>query len=110
VIQRVVFVKLKPQYRGAEQRALIAAHTREVLGSVAMVHELRVALGADQRTQDECDLAILLQLDDLDAVAIWRTERTHRQYVDVYLRPLVESIRVWNFELPEPSTEDSEEY
>jgi hypothetical protein len=97
----VVFVRLKPEFREPDRRGLIAEHTRSVLGAVEMVRELRVATAAEERTAGEQDIVILLQLDDLAAVEAWRTEATHRAYVDVYLRPLAEKIRVWNFAMPE---------
>ncbi len=98
MIQRVVLVKLKPAFATDEQRRLIAEHTRQVLGAVPMVRELRVGVVAEDRSAREFDLALLLRFDDLDAVEEWRTEKTHRAYVDVYLRPMTDKIRLWNFD------------
>jgi hypothetical protein len=96
MIERVVMVRLRPDYRAKAE--LVAAHTREVLGAIAEVRAIQVGLPADPRTRREWDLAILLRFDDLESVERYRAGDVHRAYVDVYLRPMLESIRVWNFE------------
>jgi hypothetical protein len=99
MIQRVVLVRLEESFRTDESRAQIAEHTREVLGGIELVRSLHVGVPADPRTRREWDLAIVLQLESLEAVEEYRDERTHRAYVDVYLKPMMEKIRAWNFEL-----------
>lgn len=99
MIQRVVLVRLKESYSTDEGRAQVAEHTREVLGGIELVRALTVGVSADARTERDWDLAILVQLDSLEAVAEYRDEKTHRAYVDVYLKPMMDKIRAWNFEL-----------
>lgn len=101
MIQRVVLVRLKEEYRQSVE--LVAEHTRDVLGGVEMVRGLVAGVPADGRTRSQWDLVILVRLDDLEAVEAWRVEPTHRKYVDLYLQPMLETIRVWNFEVPTAS-------
>lgn len=96
MIERVVMVRLRPDYRRSV--ALVARHTREVLGAIPEVRAIAVGVPADERTRREWDVAILLRFDDLEAVERYRAGEVHRKYVDVYLRPMLESIRVWNFD------------
>lgn len=106
MIQRVVLVRLKEPFRGDDERRQIAAHTRQVLGSIPLVKKLVVATPADEHSQRRWDLSILVQFDDSRAVEEYRSERTHRAYVDVYLRPMMEKIRAWNFVISDDSGVD----
>lgn len=98
MIERVVLIKLKPDYATDEQRAAVARTTRTTLPDAQGVLALRVATPADARTRNEWDLCIEVVFDDLEAVERYRTDRVHRAYVDVFLRPMMEKIRVYNFE------------
>ena len=97
MIERVVLIKLRPQYCAADSLALIVRQTREVLGSIPHVRALRVGTAADDRTERAYSLCIQLQLDDLAAVEAYRAHRAHRAYVDVFLAPMMEAIRVYNY-------------
>lgn len=98
MIERVVFIKLKPAYATDEQRADVARTTETTLAAAEGVRALRVARAADPRTRREWDLCIEVVLDDLDAVERYRVDRVHRAYVDVFLKPMLAKIRVYNFE------------
>lgn len=97
MIQRVVFIKLAPEY--AEQRSDVAAATREVLGTAPGVLSLHAGVPADDRTRREWDVSIVLRFSDMDAVERYREHEVHRKYVDVFLRPMLDRIRVFNFEV-----------
>ncbi len=99
MIHRVVVIRLKPQYREAASLEQIVEHSRELLATIPLIRDLRVAGSADGRTQREWDLTILTTFDSLQDIDTFRTERTHRAYADVYLRPMMETIRVWHFDL-----------
>ena len=99
MIQRVVEIHLKDEFSKPEKLELVAQHTREVLGSIDMVSDLIVAVPADARTRTEWDLLILLRLVDMKAVEAYRTETTHRAFVDVYLRPMMGVVARFNLEL-----------
>ena len=103
MIQRVVAIKLKDNYASVEDRAQVAAMSREVLGAVPGVRSIEVATPADFATEKSWDVLLLLRFDDLEAVDVYRAHENHRQYMDVFLRPMLAVIKVWNFELQTPS-------
>jgi hypothetical protein len=96
MIERVVMLRLRAEYR--QSASLVARHSREVLGTAPEVREIRTGVAADDRTRREWDVAILLRFDDLEAVERYRASEVHRKYVEVYLRPMLQSIRVWQFD------------
>lgn len=99
MIRRVVTVKLKDAYATDEERAQIAAHSRDVLRTVPGVRAVEVGVPADGFTRRQWDLCILVQFDDLAAVEAYRTDTIHRAFADVFLKPLRDKIRVSNFEI-----------
>ena len=72
MIERVVLVKLRPEYRGAEDLAKIADQTRQVLATIPEVKALRVGLPATPRTEGAYQILIEVRLDDLEAVERYR--------------------------------------
>ncbi|MCA9649854.1 MAG: Dabb family protein [Myxococcales bacterium] len=99
MIERVVLVKLRPEYRGAEDLAKIADQTRQVLATIPEVKALRVGLPATPRTEGAYQILIEVRLDDLEAVERYRAHPAHRAYVDVFLRPMMEGIRAYDFDV-----------
>lgn len=99
MIQRVVAIKLKDAYSNDEDRAAVARHSQKVLSSIPEVLQLDVAMPGDARCRGSWDLCLLVRLEDLDAVERYRVDKTHRAYADVFLKPMLEVIKVWNFEL-----------
>ncbi len=101
MIQRVVLVKLKPAYQGDASREQIVAETRRVLVDAHGVLDLEVGVPGDGRTRSEWDLCILVRFATMEDVETYRTDKIHRAYADVFLKPLREKIRVWNFDVGE---------
>lgn len=99
MIQRVVAIKLKDHYATAEDRAQVAATSREVLGAVPGVRAIEVGTPADLAAEKSWDVLLLLRFDDLEAVEAYRAHESHRLYMDVFLLPMLAVIKVWNFEL-----------
>jgi hypothetical protein len=97
VIERVVLIKLKPAYATDEKRAEIAAATASTLRGAEGVRGLRVGTSADARTRRDWDLCIEVVLDDMDAVERYRVDPVHRAYADVFLKPMLARIYVYNF-------------
>ena len=97
MIERVVLVRLRPDYRANAR--LIAAQTREVLADDPEVRSIVTGVPADERTRREWDVVILLRLESLEAVERYRAGEIHRKFYEVYLRPMQETIRVLNFSL-----------
>ena len=102
MIERVVLVKLKREHATDEQRAEIAKVTASTLAGAEGVRALRVGTPADGRTKSEWDICIEVVLDDIAAVERYRLDKVHRAYADVFLKPMMEKIRVYNFERFEP--------
>jgi Stress responsive A/B Barrel Domain len=98
MIERVVLIKLKPEYATDEQRRAIAETTSTTLPAAQGVRALRVAIAADARTRREWDICIEVVLDDVDAVERYRVDPVHRAYADEFLGPLKQKIHVYNFE------------
>lgn len=97
MIERIVMIKLKPEQADAHARRAVVEHSREVLAGVPQVHQVWVGEPADARTEGAWDLCIHLHLADLDAVAAYVDDPTHRAYVDDYLMPKLASLKAWNF-------------
>jgi hypothetical protein len=102
MIQRVVAIKLKDDYANADDRAQVAATSRDVLGVVPGVRSIDVGTPADFAAEKSWDVLLLLRFDDLAAVDAYRAHENHRQYMDTFLRPMLAVIKVWNFELAGP--------
>lgn len=99
MIQRVVAIKLKDAYSNPEDRAQVVATSREVLGAVPAVRAIDIGTPADFAAEKSWDVLLLLRFDDLQAVEDYRAHENHRRYMDVFLRPMLATIKVWNFEL-----------
>jgi hypothetical protein len=100
MIERTVLIRLKPEVRG--EAATVAEHTREVLGEALGVLSVHTAVAADARTEQIWDLMISLRFESLEAVERYRADPRHRKYLEVYLRPLLEGIRAFNWTLSDP--------
>ena len=98
MIERVVLIKLKPEYATADQLASIVQATATTLRDAEGVRALRVCTAADARTRREWDVCIEVVLDDVAAVERYRVDPVHRAYADVFLEPMQDKIRVYNFE------------
>jgi hypothetical protein len=99
VIQRVVLIKLKPQYRSDGERRRIRESTFEVLPSAHGVRALSIGEPSDAQTRRQWDLCLLVRFDTAKDVETYRTDPVHRRYADVFLAPLREKIHVYNFEI-----------
>jgi hypothetical protein len=99
MIQRVVLVKLKRAYADDRTREQIAAETRRVLVGAHGVRHLEVGFPADGRSRAAWDLCILVRFASREDVEAYRTDKVHRAYADVFLKPMRERIEVWNFDV-----------
>ncbi len=99
MIERTVLIRLKPEIRS--EALTVATHTQEVLGEAVGVLGVHTAVAADPRTEQLWDVMISLRFESLEAVDRYRADPRHRKYLEVYLRPLLESIRAFNWQLPE---------
>jgi hypothetical protein len=97
MIERVVLIRLDAAYR--EDLGQVVDASRQVLAEIPGVRALRVGIPADERTARDWDVCIQVRFDDMDAVEAYRAHERHRKYVDVFLRPMLERIRAFNFEV-----------
>lgn len=100
MIDRIVLFKLKEAYAHDAARREVAAHSRQVLASVPGVEEVRVGVPADAAAGKSWDLSVVVRFASLDAVEAYRVHPVHRAYVDEYMRPRMEVVKAWNFEVP----------
>jgi hypothetical protein len=80
----------------------IADKTKKILPAVRGVRSLEVCLPSDPRTGDDWDLCLLLRFASMPDVEAYRTDPVHRSYVDIFLKPMLDKINVYNFELRGP--------
>ena len=97
MIERTVLIRLKPEIRS--EAMTVATHTQEVLGDAVGVLSVHTAVAADERTEQLWDVMISLRFESLQAVDRYRADPRHRKYLEVYLRPLLETIRAFNWQL-----------
>lgn len=97
MIQRLVIVRLKEEYRSDAKRREVAEYSQKTLQAAPQVRQLKVATAADDKTLEEWDLLLAIGLDSLDDLEPFRVDPIHREYVDDYLRPKMAQIKAWNF-------------
>ena len=99
MIQRIALFKLNAENAQGGPRAQIAARTREVLAGLPQVRAIEVGLPADEAAERSWDLSIVLRFDSLEDAEAFRVDPAHRAYADEYMRPRVEVVKAWNFEI-----------
>jgi hypothetical protein len=97
MIERMVFVRLKDEFRNDRQRAEIASYSQTTLQQIPQVREAFAATAADDKTSNEWDLVLAIRLDSPEDLEPFRLDPVHRQYVDNYLKPKLSHIKGWNF-------------
>ena len=102
MIDRMVFVRLKDEYRSDAERRAIAAHSQDALRTVPQVRAIHVATALDDKTRQDWDLLLVIQLESVEDLEPFRTDPIHRDYVDNYLKPKMAQIKGWNFCWPGP--------
>ena len=96
-IERHVYIRLKPEHQSPlGRRALQEASAK--LAHVPGVTALSLRAPADEHALAAWDLCLVLEFEDLDAVAGYRDHPDHRAYVDTYLAEHAAVIKAWNFE------------
>jgi hypothetical protein len=97
MIDRIVLVKLTG--KAAKNRQTIADYSLAVLKRIPGVESVHIGQPADSASATEWDLALVLRFETLNAVGEYRHHPDHRAYVDNYLKPRMEAIKAWNFEI-----------
>ena len=99
MIERVVLVKLKDSFAHKAARTEIIAHTRKTLPQIPGVVSASVGEPADPRSEESWDMGIVVRFQTMDQVPTYISHPDHRTYVDDYLRPRMEVIKAWNFQI-----------
>jgi hypothetical protein len=99
MIERVVLLKLARDYASPETCQEVAEHSRRVLPALPGVLEAHVGVAADERTAASWDLSLVLRFASMDDLPPYAAHHDHRQYVDQYLKPKLESLTAYNFEV-----------
>ncbi|MBC8871902.1 MAG: Dabb family protein [Planctomycetes bacterium] len=97
MIDRMVFVRFKEEYRTDTKRAEIASHSENTLRAVPQVRAIRVATALDDKTRQDWDMLLAIRLDSIEDLEPFRLNPIHREYVDNYLKPKMAQIKGWNF-------------
>ena len=98
MIGRYVFIRLKPEFRGSALPETVR-HSRRVLEALPHVNQVHVGIAADAHAQKGWDMSLALTFENLAAVEAYRSDPAHRSYVDAFLRPRVEVLKAWNFNI-----------
>ncbi|MFW5925069.1 MAG: Dabb family protein [Myxococcota bacterium] len=99
MIDRIVLFKLKDEYANDAARWEVAAYSKDALASVPGVRSVSVGIPADDPSRKSWDLSIVVRFDSLEEVQAYLIHPDHRRYVDDYMRPRMEVVKAWNFEL-----------
>jgi hypothetical protein len=104
VIERYVFIKLKPEHATPEGRAEARARSK-LLARIPGVRGLSIGAPADESAEAAWDLCLTLRLDSLDAVASCVAHPEHVAYLEGFLKARLQVIKAWSFEIqPSPSS------
>jgi Stress responsive A/B Barrel Domain len=98
MIERYVFVKLKPEHATAKGRAEVVEKSRK-LSAVPGVRALTVGQPADAGATAAWDLSLALRFDSLADVEAYLEHAGHEAYWEAFLEPRVQVIKFWNFEV-----------
>jgi len=98
MIERYVFVKLKPEHAHAKSRAEVVEKSRR-LAEVPGVRALTVGQPADAGAKSAWDLSLAIRFDTLDAVDAYLAHAGHEAYWEGFMEPRVQVVKYWNFEV-----------
>ena len=98
MIERHVYVKLKPEYASDEARAEVRARSL-TLGAVPRVRGVVVGTPADDGAQRAWDLCLTVRFDSLADVEAYLDHPGHEAYYEGFLLERLAVIKAWNFEV-----------
>ncbi|HKU40097.1 MAG TPA: Dabb family protein [Polyangiales bacterium] len=98
MIERYVFIRLKPEHATEHGRAEVRARTA-TLAQVPGVGSLAIGMPADAGARHAWDFSLVVRFDSLAAVERYLEHPLHVAYYQGFLEPRVQVIKAWNFEL-----------
>ncbi|MFW6049901.1 MAG: Dabb family protein [Myxococcota bacterium] len=99
MIERIVLFKLKDEHATEAGRREVAEHSRRVLARLDRVVGLSVGVPADDASEKSWDVSIVVRFRSMDDVRAYLVDPAHRRYVDEYMKPRMEVVKAWNFEV-----------
>ena len=96
MIERYVFVKLKPQHATDATRAQIRARSHD-LANVPGVRGVVVGTPADAGALHAWDLSVTVRFDTLEDVERYLEHPGHEAYYEGFLEPMIQVVKAWNF-------------
>ena len=99
MIERVVLIKFTDEYATDAARAEIATAARRAFAGIPGVQSFSIGVPIDEHAIRSWDLSITVRFNTLSDVAPYRDDPLHRAFIDDYLKPRLEVIKAWNFEI-----------
>jgi hypothetical protein len=97
MIERYVFIKLKPEHRGERALAELVSRSQR-LGEIPGVRSVTIAAPADAAALAAWDLCMVLRFEQLAAADAYLAHQEHESYFKGFLEPRVQVVKAWNFE------------
>jgi hypothetical protein len=98
MVERHVYVKLKPEFAGDAARAEV--HARSLaLRDVPGVRDVTVGVPADDDALRAWDLSLIVRFDSLADVEVYLDDPGHEAYYENFLLERLQVIKAWNFEV-----------
>ncbi|WP_428261183.1 Dabb family protein [Haliangium sp.] len=97
MVERYVFIRLKKEH--AHERQLVVSEARRVLVTIPRVASVEVGTPADDHALDAWDVSLRIRFDSIYDVEPYRVHPTHRRFVDEFLKPRIDVVKAWNFDV-----------
>jgi Stress responsive A/B Barrel Domain len=98
MVERYVFVKLKPEHATDAGRAEVRARSL-ALRTVPGVRSVVIGAPADPAALSAWDLSLIVRFDSLDDVERYLDDPGHADYYEGFLLERLQVIKAWNFEV-----------
>ena len=99
MIERIVLLKMKEEFATEESLAELVERSREVLPGLPGVVGCSVGKAADEKTGEQWHISLFVRFESMDDLPAFAVHPDHRAYVDDFIRPRLESIAAYNFEV-----------
>ena len=99
MIERIVLLKMKEEFATEIALAELMEQSRTVLPKLPGVVECSVGFAADEKTGDQWHISLVVRIESLADLPKFTDHPDHRSYVDDFIRPRLESIAAYNFEV-----------
>jgi hypothetical protein len=101
MVHRFVLVKLNDAYANDAGRAEVVASAISNLSDLPGVEGVRAGPPADEAAAGSWDVAIVIELDDIDIYPAYAKAPAHLAWLENFLNPRAACKKAWNFSLSE---------